>query len=149
MSQILARSVLAALLLCGSTGIAAVLPPPPERLDPLEATAWHRVIHFDPDRGRVRRGDEPGLEELALFLLGHPGLRIEIQGHTDPFGTAEFKLAEGEKYAATLMGRLKALGVPPARMETRSYGKERPLYRGRDRVEGRRNARCEFRLLRP
>ena len=49
-----------------------------------------------------------------------------IEGHCDERGTREYNLALGEKRASVVMSYLAALGVDSTRMQTMSYGKERP-----------------------
>jgi peptidoglycan-associated lipoprotein len=55
-----------------------------------------------------------------------PQCRFMIEGYFDERGTREYNLALGEKRASVVMSYLAALGVDPTRMQTISYGKERP-----------------------
>ena len=120
--------------------------PPPAAAEKANLKA---VIHFDADRTEIRKAEEAALERLAELLLQHPSWKLEIQGHTDPFGTEEFKLALGARYADAVLRWLVAKGVPPTQLQSISYGKQRPLYTGKQRGKALANARCEFRLLEP
>jgi peptidoglycan-associated lipoprotein len=59
-----------------------------------------------------------------------PQCRFEIEGHCDERGTREYNLALGEKRANVVMSYLSALGVDATRLQTTSYGKERPAVTG-------------------
>ena len=51
---------------------------------------------------------------------------MTIEGHTDERGTREYNLALGERRAQAVKNVLSALGIPGGRVQTISYGKERP-----------------------
>jgi peptidoglycan-associated lipoprotein len=118
--------------------------PPPWAAEPAALMA---IIHFDADQTEIPKTEEASLGRVAAYLLEHPAAQVEIQGHTDPFGTEEFKLALGGRYAEAVRAWLLAKGVPPAQLQTISFGKQNPRYRGKEHGKALRNARCEFRLL--
>ncbi len=73
--------------------------------------------------------DEAGRETLqrqAAWLQQFPEVRATIEGHTDSVGTREYNLALGERRATAARNYLEALGVAPSRLQTTSYGEERP-----------------------
>jgi len=107
------------------------------------------VIHFEEDRSNIRKEEEPALGRIAAYLKQHPGLKVEVQGHTDPFGTVEYKQALGERYAHAVASWLTEHGVPATQLQTISYGKERPAYKGTDQKKALRNARVTFHPLGP
>ena len=107
------------------------------------------VIHFEEDRSDIRKEEEPALGRIAAYLKQHPDLNVEVQGHTDPFGTVEYKQALGERYAHAVAAWLIERGVPDAQIRTVSYGKESPAYKGTDRKKALRNARVTFHPLGP
>ena len=61
-------------------------------------------------------------------MQANPTLRITIEGHTDNIGTAEYNLALGERRATAVREYLTSRGVNADRMQTVSYGEERPKY---------------------
>jgi peptidoglycan-associated lipoprotein len=71
-------------------------------------------------------------EKQAQWLKTYSNVNIMIEGHTDERGTREYNLALGEKRAMALRNYLIALGVSPSRIQTISYGKERPAVMGSD-----------------
>ena len=66
------------------------------------------------------------LERQAAWLKTYPNNSITIEGHADERGTREYNLALGEKRATSTKSYLQSLGVDGSRLNTISYGKERP-----------------------
>ena len=67
------------------------------------------------------------LERQASWLNRYPNVQLMIAGNADERGTREYNLALGARRAAAAKNYLASLGVAAARMQTVSYGKERPL----------------------
>jgi len=70
------------------------------------------------------------LAAQAEWLQNNPGVRVIIEGHCDERGTREYNLALGERRANGVKDYLVSLGIDPNRLETISYGKDRPVYPG-------------------
>jgi peptidoglycan-associated lipoprotein len=70
------------------------------------------------------------LEAQAEWLQRYPNLSVTVEGHADERGTREYNLALGERRANSAKNYLTALGVSPSRINTISYGKERPAVPG-------------------
>lgn len=66
------------------------------------------------------------LERQAAWLKQYPSVNITVEGHADERGTREYNLALGEKRANSTKSYLMSLGVDSTRINTISYGKERP-----------------------
>lgn len=107
-----------------------------------------KTVHFDFDRYNIREGDKAILKRNAQWLKNNSGVRIVIEGHADERGENEYNLALGEKRATSVKGYLQALGVSPSRLDTISYGEERPADPGHDESAWSRNRRAEFRIAR-
>ena len=84
-------------------------------------------IRFDYDKYEIRREDEEILRENAAFLKKNPKMKIQIEGHCDERGTAEYNLALGERRANSTKKYLVSLGITLDRISTISYGEERPF----------------------
>ncbi|MGB3624222.1 MAG: peptidoglycan-associated lipoprotein Pal [Henriciella sp.] len=84
-------------------------------------------VYFDLDQYRLDADDQEILQRQAAWLQSYPGVRILVAGNCDERGTREYNLALGERRASIVKDYLVSLGVDPARIETVSYGKERPL----------------------
>lgn len=82
------------------------------------------------------------LEAQASWLQQYSNLSITVEGHADERGTREYNLALGERRANATKNYLVALGVSPSRVNTISYGKERPAESGSDESAWSRNRRA-------
>jgi len=84
-------------------------------------------ILFDFDRYDLKKESEKPLQEIADFLLGCPGLKIEIQGYTDDQGQDDYNLTLSQKRAETVRLYLIGLGVDSSRLTARGYGATMPV----------------------
>ena len=105
------------------------------------AAAADRVF-FEYDSAELRPDARTTLDALASQIQKQPQCRFVIEGHCDERGTRDYNLALGEKRASAVMNYLAALGVDPARMQTMSYGKERPAVIGSDEEAWAKNRRA-------
>jgi peptidoglycan-associated lipoprotein len=85
------------------------------------------TVHFDYDRYEILDADKATLQRQAAWLAKYPSVRVTIEGHCDERGTREYNLALGARRANAVKEYLVSLGTSSARMETISYGKERPI----------------------
>jgi peptidoglycan-associated lipoprotein len=85
-------------------------------------------VHFDFDRYSLRPEAVRALDEAVRSLQDNPTLKITIEGHTCNIGTAEYNLALGERRATAVREYLASRGVAADRLQTVSYGEERPKY---------------------
>ena len=104
-------------------------------------------IYFDFDKYEVRPQDIGILKENAALIMKNPGLKIQIEGHCDERGTAEYNLALGERRANSAKKYLVSLGIPADRLSTISYGKEMPLDPGHTEEAWAKNRRGHFIIL--
>ena len=85
------------------------------------------TVHFDYDRYDLHDQDRGILQRQAAWLQKYPQVRVSIEGHCDERGTREYNLALGARRANAVKEYLVSLGVSAARVDTISYGKERPI----------------------
>jgi len=97
----------------------------------LAATAGDRVF-FAYDQSTISSEGQQILQRQAEWLKRYPRVSVTIEGHCDERGTREYNLALGERRAQAVKNVLVALGIPAARIQTISYGKERPIVVGSD-----------------
>lgn len=83
-------------------------------------------VYFGYDQYDLSAEARATLEQQAALLRKHPATDIVIQGHCDERGTREYNLALGERRASSAKDYLVALGISPARIQTVSFGEERP-----------------------
>lgn len=85
------------------------------------------TVHFDYDRYDILESDRAVLQRQAAWLGKYPSVRVTVEGHCDERGTREYNLALGARRANAVKEYLVSLGVSTGRLETISYGKERPM----------------------
>ena len=85
-----------------------------------------RVL-FDYDRADLDESDRATLQKQAAWLGKYPQVTLSIEGHCDERGTREHNIALGARRAEAVKEYLVSLGVNSSRLETISYGKERPV----------------------
>ncbi|PPB80610.1 peptidoglycan-associated lipoprotein [Albidovulum inexpectatum] len=84
-------------------------------------------VHFAVDQSTLSPEAQQILIRQAMWLNQHPNYTAIIEGHADEQGTREYNLALGARRASAVQQFLIAQGVAPNRLQTVSYGKERPL----------------------
>jgi peptidoglycan-associated lipoprotein len=84
-------------------------------------------VHFDYDRSDLDQQDRDTLQKQAQWLARYPQVTLVVEGHADERGTREYNLALAARRANSVKEYLTSLGVSAARLETISYGKERPM----------------------
>ncbi|KCZ51087.1 peptidoglycan-associated lipoprotein Pal [Hyphomonas pacifica] len=89
-------------------------------------------VYFDLNGYRLDSDDQEILKRQAAWLESYPAVRILVAGNCDERGTREYNLALGERRASIVKDYLVSLGVNPSRIDTISYGKERPIAAGSD-----------------
>jgi outer membrane protein OmpA-like peptidoglycan-associated protein len=85
-------------------------------------------VHFDFDRYSLRPEATRILDEAIKAMQDDPNLRITIEGHTCNIGTNEYNLALGERRSAAVRDYLASRGINATRVQTVSYGEERPKF---------------------
>ena len=101
-------------------------------------------IYFDFDQWLLRDDQKEIMTKDAEWLKANPQVKIRIEGNCDERGTAEYNLALGQKRAEATMGFLRGLGISESRMQSLSYGEERPLDPGHDEEAWAKNRRVDF-----
>ena len=96
-------------------------------------------VYFDLDQYRLSADAQSILRRQAAWLSSYPDVIILVAGNCDERGTREYNLALGERRASVVKNYLVDLGVDPARVQTVSYGKERPLALGSNEASWAQN----------
>ncbi|MEE8300066.1 MAG: peptidoglycan-associated lipoprotein Pal [Desulfatiglandales bacterium] len=102
------------------------------------------AIYFEFDKSFIKPAYRAILREKAAALRDNPSIHIRIEGNCDERGTNEYNIALGERRANSARSFLMSLGIPSFRIETMSYGEERPLFLGHDENSWSRNRRDDF-----
>lgn len=104
------------------------------------------VVHFEYDQSDLRAEDRAILDAKVPILQANTGVMIRIGGHTDERGSDEYNLALGQRRAAMVKRYLVDHGIADSRLETISYGEERPVAQGNDEAAFAQNRRAEFEI---
>jgi len=135
--MIKAIAAVAALLMMAACSSSSTEPPPasttvtPGSIADFRQNVGDRV-YFDTDMSNIREDGRQTLNRQAEWLKKYTNYQITIAGHCDERGTREYNLALGARRANAVREYLTAHGVSAARIETISYGKEKPIDGGSD-----------------
>ncbi len=113
----------------------------------VELPGLFKDIHFDYDKYEIREDAKITLKAVADYLIKNPANKILIEGHCDDRGTSEYNLGLGDRRARSAKDYIVSLGVPSARVDVISYGKEKPLCTEHTEDCWARNRRAHFVIL--
>jgi len=121
--------------------------PPPSRPPMTDAelfTERVRDVFFDYDSYELREDARQVLMEDVRALNERRNIRFIIEGHCDERGSEKYNLALGDRRAIAARDFLVAQGVDTSRIDTITYGEERPFAPGHDEESWRQNRRAHF-----
>jgi peptidoglycan-associated lipoprotein len=101
-------------------------------------------IYFGYNQASLELEFETTLMKHAEYLKANPELRVEVQGNCDERGSREFNIALGSRRALTVQRALELLGIDGERIETVSFGSEKPVAFGHDEESWRLNRRADL-----
>jgi peptidoglycan-associated lipoprotein len=107
------------------------------------------TVYFAFDSSVVRSEERSKVQAVADHLKSNPANAVRIVGNCDERGTAEYNRALGERRALAVREELAKLGIDASRVDTISYGFDRPASQGHDESSWKMNRRDEFILLSP
>ncbi|HXJ04350.1 MAG TPA: peptidoglycan-associated lipoprotein Pal [Candidatus Acidoferrum sp.] len=105
-------------------------PPPPQQTGPTDDELFLQEVkdaYFDFNKADIRGDAREALGKTAEFLRAHPQIKATIEGHCDERGSTEYNLVLGDRRAAAVKNYLVQLGISAERLNTVSYGKEKPF----------------------
>lgn len=101
------------------------------------------VLYFEFDKSSLTAKTRRDLDACASALRASPR-NIRLEGHADERGTREYNIALGERRAKSVADYLISSGVSASRIETISYGEERPAVSGSNSAAWQKNRRVEL-----
>jgi peptidoglycan-associated lipoprotein len=116
-----------------------VVKPPPPPKEVVLAT-----VYFDFDQHKLDAAAKDLLSSNARVMKDNGDVMVLIEGHCDERGSEEYNLALGEKRANSVRDYLVDLGVTTSRIQTLSYGEERPALSGTSESSWSLNRRAAF-----
>ena len=104
-------------------------------------------IHFDYNEATLKKESYEIIGDFASMLHQHPEVRVQISGHTDPDGSADFNKDLSQRRADAVKNAMVAQGIEENRMTTIGYGEEKPLTLDKSDPAWHKNRRVEFELI--
>lgn len=101
-------------------------------------------VLFDTAQATLRPGAREKLAKIAGIILSHPGLNLEVEGHTDSVGGDEYNQRLSERRAEAVRSYLVSQGVDEASITTRGFGKTMPIASNTNPEGRQRNRRVEL-----
>jgi outer membrane protein OmpA-like peptidoglycan-associated protein len=101
-------------------------------------------VLFDTGQHTLKPGARERLAKISGIILGHPGLRIEVEGHSDSVGGDEYNMRLSESRATTVRDYLTAQGINPANVTAKGFGKTMPVADNRTAAGRQQNRRVEL-----
>ena len=99
-------------------------------------------VFFALDQSDLSPEAQQTLRRQAEWLRRYAAVTVTIEGHADERGTREYNLALGDRRAAAVKNFLVAAGIPAQRLQTITYGKERPAVVGSNEAAYSKNRRA-------
>ncbi len=127
---------------------APVVTPPPAPPAPIGPAAGSKAdfaskatdrVFFDYDKYNLDGTDMQALATQVAWLKKYPAAKVEIQGNADERGTREYNIALGARRATSVADYLKSQGIDGSRIQTVSFGKDKPFDPGHDEAAWAKN----------
>ena len=113
----------------------------------LNAALRNKRVEFVYAKDRLTPKSQKIIDQIAAILKKHPGIKIEIAGHTDSDGTAERNLKLSQRRAEAVKRYLIKKGIPAERLVAKGYGESRPLVKNDTPAHKQLNRRVEFKVI--
>jgi peptidoglycan-associated lipoprotein len=130
-----------------TTTASTTTPVPSKALNPLVDPASplsKRVIYFDYDKDAVKTEYQALVQAHATFLSQNRNRKIRLEGHADERGSREYNMALGQRRGDAVRKAVSVLGVGAERIETVSFGEDKPKSNGHDEAAWAQNRRVEI-----
>jgi len=103
-----------------------------------------RSVYFDFDSNAVKDEFRGLIQAHARYMADHRDTRVRIEGNCDERGSREYNLALGQRRAEAVKKIMTVLGAADGRIETISYGEEKPVAMGHDEESWAKNRRADI-----
>ena len=103
-----------------------------------------RSVYFDFDSTVVKDEFRPVVQAHARYMVDRKDARIRVEGNCDERGSREYNLALGQRRAEAVKRVMTVLGVQEGRIETVSFGEEKPAAAGHDEAAWAQNRRSDI-----
>jgi len=103
-----------------------------------------RSVYFDFDSNAVKDEFRPVVQAHSRYMVDKKDSKIRIEGNCDERGSREYNLALGQRRAESVKKTMTVLGVAESRIETVSFGEEKPVNTGHDEAAWAQNRRADI-----
>jgi peptidoglycan-associated lipoprotein len=127
--------------------LTATVAPPPTPTNTNVSDLFSQNVqdaYFDLDKSDLSDQARAALTKDAEFLRSYAQVKISIEGHCDERGSTEYNLGLGQRRADAAKNFLISLGISADRMQTTSWGKERPFCNDHNDACWSQNRRAHF-----
>jgi peptidoglycan-associated lipoprotein len=107
------------------------------------------TVYFDYDSSVIKTSEQPKVSAVADYMKANPSVAVRVEGNCDERGTEEYNRSLGERRALAVREELIRLGIDPGRVDTISFGKDKPAVIGTGEAVWKQNRRDEFVVLTP
>ena len=104
-------------------------------------------VYFGFDASNLKDGELAKIEAVAKHLQEKPNRVVMVEGNCDERGSNEYNLTLGELRAGSVRDYLLRLGIAAERVQTKSYGEEKPAVAGSGESAWSKNRRGEFAIF--
>lgn len=115
--------------------------------DGMLVTLGEQELRFEPGLATLASREPSALRRVNRFLANHPGVRVELRGHTDSTGPAESNRALSKQRAEAVREALISLGTSAKRIRIDGRGEQEPIADNRTAAGRRENRRVEVLLI--
>ncbi len=103
-----------------------------------------RSVYYSYDKSDITDQSRKVIEANAEYLRSHPNVKVVVEGNADERGSREYNVALGQRRADSVSKIMTLLGIGSDRIETVSYGKEKPKVIGHDESAWSQNRRSDI-----
>lgn len=104
-------------------------------------------INFATNSAKIKKSSNKVLDKAVKVLNDYPDVKLEISGHTDNVGKAEYNLELSQKRADAVKDYFVAKGIAADRLTSVGYGMDKPLTSNKTKADKAKNRRTEFQLI--
>ncbi len=101
-------------------------------------------VYFAFDQSDIEASQTQAIEAVSKYMQNNPAEGVIVQGNCDERGSAEYNMGLGERRSLSAREYLVKLGIPETRLQTISYGNEKPADPGHGEAAWAKNRRDEF-----
>ncbi|MDD4356636.1 MAG: OmpA family protein [Smithellaceae bacterium] len=101
-------------------------------------------ILFDLDKATLQPESTKQLQHVVTLLKDNPGLKLEVQGHTDDQGSDDYNLKLSQRRAETVVAYLGLFNIDTGRLVPKGYGESKPVMPNTTEEGRAKNRRVEL-----